>query len=55
MGEPMAIDSGVAGLEQSDHYPVTGQSQYPPPSQTTDSKPLVRSQDVVSDLATTII
>ena len=28
MGEPMAQDGGVAGLEQSMYHPLAGRSQY---------------------------
>jgi hypothetical protein len=28
MGEPMVTDSGCASLEQSQHYPLAGRSQY---------------------------
>jgi hypothetical protein len=32
MAEPMAMDGGIAGLEQSQHHPLAGRSQFNPPS-----------------------
>jgi hypothetical protein len=55
MGEPMAMDGGTAGLEQSDHHPLAGQSQYPPPLQTQASESPVCSQGDASDLTESII
>jgi hypothetical protein len=55
MGEPMAMDGGIAGLEQSDYHPLAGQSQYSPPILTLVSEPPVSSQGVASDLAENII
>ena len=55
MGEPMAMDGGVAGLDQSDHHPLAGRSQYPPPLQTPASEPPTSSQGGTGDLASTII
>jgi hypothetical protein len=55
MGEPMAMDGGVAGLEQSDHHPLAGQSQYPPPLQAPVSEPPTSSQGGAGDLASSII
>ena len=51
----MAMDGGVAGLDQSNHHPLTGRSQYPPPLQTLASEPPTSSQGGTSDLALTII
>jgi hypothetical protein len=34
MAEPMAMDGGVAGLEQSQHHPLAGRSQFNPVSLT---------------------
>jgi hypothetical protein len=51
----MAIDSGIAGLKQSDYYPLAGQSQYSPPLQTQASESLVYSQGDASDLTESII
>jgi hypothetical protein len=51
----MAIDSGIAGLKQSDHHPLAGRSQYSPPLQTPPSELPVSSQGVAGDLATSII
>ena len=51
----MAIDGSVAGLDQSDYYPLAGRSQYPPPLQTPASEPPTRSQGGTGDLASTII
>ena len=55
MGEPMAMDGGTAGLEQSDHHPLAGQSQYSPPLQTQASESPVCSQGDASDLTESII
>jgi hypothetical protein len=55
MGEPMAMDGGTAGLEQSDHHPLAGQSQYSPPLPTQASESPVRSQGDASDLTESII
>ena len=33
MGEPMVTDGGCAGLEQSQHHPLAGRSQYSPTPQ----------------------
>ena len=51
----MVIDGGTAGLEQSDHHPLAGQSQYPPPLQTQASESPVCSQGDASDLTESII
>ena len=51
----MAMDGGVAGLDQSDHHPLAGRSQYPPPLQTPASEPPTSSQGGTGDLASTII
>jgi hypothetical protein len=55
MGEPMVIDSSTAGLEQSNHHPLIGQSQYSPPLQIQASESLVYSQGDTSDLTESII
>jgi len=55
IGEPMAIDGGVAGLDQSDHHPLTGRSQYPLPLQTPASEPPTSSQGGTGNLVLTII
>ena len=51
----MAMDGGVAGLDQSDHHPLAGRSQYPPPPQTQVSEPPTSSQGGTGDLALSII
>jgi hypothetical protein len=51
----MAMDGGVAGLDQSDHHPLAGRSQYPPPLQTPASEPPTSSQGGTGDPASTII
>jgi hypothetical protein len=51
----MAMDGGTAGLEQSDHHPLAGRSQYSPPLQTQASESPVRSQGDASDLTESII
>ena len=55
MGEPMAMDSSIAGLEQSDHHPLTGRSQYSPPLQTQVSDSLASTQGGAGDLAASLI
>jgi hypothetical protein len=51
----MAMDGGVTGLEQSDHHPLIGQSQYPPPLQVLVSEPPTSSQGGAGDLVLSII
>ena len=51
----MAMDGGTAGLEQSDHHPLAGRSQYSPPLQTQASESPVHSQGDASDLTESII
>jgi hypothetical protein len=41
MAEPMAMDSGIAGLEQSQHHPLAGRSQFNPVSPT----PLIEASE----------
>ena len=55
MGEPMAMDGGTAGFEQSDHHPLAGQSQYSPPSQTPVSDSPASIQGRAGDLAASLI
>jgi hypothetical protein len=55
MGEPMAMDNSIAGLEQSNYYLLTGQSQYSPPLQIQASESLVYSQGDASNLIESII
>jgi hypothetical protein len=51
----MAMDGGIAGLEQSDHHPLAGQSQYSPPPQTQASDSPVSIQGGAGDLAVSLI
>jgi hypothetical protein len=51
----MAMDSGIAGLEQSDHHPLAGRSQYSPPLQTQVSDSLASTQGGAGDLAASLI
>jgi hypothetical protein len=51
----MAMDGGVAGLEQSDHHPLAGRSQYSPPSQTQASDSPASIQGGAGDLAASLI
>jgi hypothetical protein len=55
MGEPIVIDSSIAGLDQSNYYPFTRRSQYPLPPQLLASEPPTSSQGGTSDLVSTII
>jgi hypothetical protein len=58
MAEPMVIDGGIASLEQSQHYPLAGRSQFNPPSpptqtQASDSPVSIQGDD--SDPAVSIL
>jgi hypothetical protein len=51
----MAMDGGIAGLEQSQHHPLAGRSQYSPPSQTQANDSLASSPGDDGDLAASLI
>ena len=58
MAEPMAMDGGIAGLEQSQHHPLAGRSQFNPPSpptQTQASDPPASIQGDDGDPAASIL
>jgi hypothetical protein len=55
MGEPMAMDGGIPGLNQSQHHPLAGQSQFAPIPQTQTSDTPASTQGDVGDLTTPLI
>lgn len=55
MGEPMAMDGGIPGLNQSQHHPLAGQSQFAPVPQTQTSETPASTQGDVGDPTASLI